>query len=208
MMTITKQIGRRRMGAALSIDEAGKAVGVPGTLGEPILRSDIESYNAGLVSSARRAPHRARIEAENAARLEWFDRQQAERQREHQVDRRAVLTGATLATAAAAVVAAVPVVAMAAQTDDAEILDLYRQWAALFFATYPTDEAANEATEQRSLIEDRIFDLRATSGAAMAAKLRLLQIIEDSGNWLKAPDAFASLLADMEGTESPSRSVG
>jgi hypothetical protein len=200
MSTRKQNIGRRRMGVALSIDEAAKVLGVPGQLGEPIRRSDIESYNDGLASRATRAPDRARVETENAARLAWFDR----RQRERPIDRRAVLTGATLATAAAAV--AVPVVAMAAQADDAEILDLYRRWAALWFATYPTDEASQKAWEQRQVIEDRIFDLRATSGAAMAAKLRLLQIVEDSGNWLKAPDAFASLLADMEG--SPSRSVG
>jgi hypothetical protein len=192
-MNTPKQIDRRHIGAALSIDEAGKAVGVPGEIGESIRRSDIESYNSGVVSRARRAPDRARIEAENAARLIWFDRRQAERQQQ-QIDRRAVLGGAALATAAVFVPPAIadtdPAVVAARKTEALEAV-----WKAA--VDRRASEVEEEAIfEQLQAAYHELACTAATGPAGAAAKLRM--VLRNCASVHVDEAALASTIADLE----------
>jgi hypothetical protein len=66
------------------LTQEAAALGVPGTLGESIFRGDIERHNAAQLQLACHH-ERAQVEADNAARLAWWDRRQAEREHKAEV---------------------------------------------------------------------------------------------------------------------------
>jgi hypothetical protein len=93
--------------------------------------------------------------------------------------------------------------------DDAEIIALCTEWIRLWRGRDDmTADEVGEANVRREEVENRIFSLRATTAAAIAAKVRMLKAIEDEGEiaWFRSGELYDSIFADLDTLgEAPAR---
>jgi hypothetical protein len=85
--------------------------------------------------------------------------------------------------------------------DDAEIIALCREWIRLWRGRDDmTADEVSDANVRREQVENRIFSLRATTAAAIAAKVHMLKAIEDEGEiaWFRSGELYDSIFADLD----------